>query len=532
MSGSLSHRFTHGNSGFIMPGTYEHDNVVGGPKREREMIQLAKHQIVAQREAGREIAMSNIAGSQMISDEISRQTLDLTSSLSNMEAGISREISESSNRISTSIEGFGDLLCVEMSEIKWELAQQSKTLENILAVLQQSRNSEAKQLVKQGVRHYVNAEYAAAEERFLKALEFDTTDFQVLYNLGFIELHKNNFNESLKFFEKSLKLPDTLDHNHEALILSTIARLYYVEKNFSKAFDYQKRSRDIDRNINKVSETKDGANNYKMAVYAAHNGDKKSAIEHLKNSILSDKTYFSKSIIDKDLEIIRDEVKSFISSFVVDFKSVVSSNITKAKETIDRLDEDVLKAFKDAKQCTKHYNDIQENQLNFSYLHDIFKFSERFIFALNNSNEYAQSVLRNKQKLLELKSKLEQIENELKIKQKDASSEDINRYWNSIWHSDFNAYIAAVLGFFIVFYFGTFFYGLVGAAVFAGVAAFVNNTYTTLWAEAKEKNEKRISELQSLVLKKTNLTNDLSRSMNKMDKSIYSLREHLNKNHI
>jgi Flp pilus assembly protein TadD len=50
---------------------------------------------------------------------------------------------------------------------------------SILEALLNSRNKEAQELVRQGLRLYVNAEYGDAEELFQKAFQYDPTDLKI-----------------------------------------------------------------------------------------------------------------------------------------------------------------------------------------------------------------------------------------------------------------------------------------------------------------------------------------------------------------
>ncbi|PIQ44876.1 MAG: hypothetical protein COW04_10630 [Deltaproteobacteria bacterium CG12_big_fil_rev_8_21_14_0_65_43_10] len=153
------------------------------------MLQLAQHQIEVQKAASRAVVQSNIAGAQIISNEIAQQTRILE----NMIGGMTLGIAAAADQISDSIDILGDRLCAELAEIRWQLSQQNESLEKILDLLRNSRNNEAQQLVKQGVRHYVHGEYLESEERFRKALDFDTTDYQVLMNLAYTPIFAERF---------------------------------------------------------------------------------------------------------------------------------------------------------------------------------------------------------------------------------------------------------------------------------------------------------------------------------------------------
>ena len=113
-----------------------------GPRRQRQLIALAQQQLEAQKVAAREIASSNLASAEMIANSINQQSDALTSA-----------IGEAASDITVAVACLGDRICASLDEIKWQLAQMGKTLDGILATLLDSRNNEAQQLVRQGVRH-------------------------------------------------------------------------------------------------------------------------------------------------------------------------------------------------------------------------------------------------------------------------------------------------------------------------------------------------------------------------------------------
>jgi len=231
MSRSLIDRYTYGHSSWPAPFTPEAEILLENPRRQNEMLQLAQHQIEVQKAASRAVVQSNIAGAQIISNEIAQQTRILE----NMIGGMTLGIAAAADQISDSIDILGDRLCAELAEIRWQLSQQNESLEKILDLLRNSRNNEAQQLVKQGVRHYVHGEYLESEERFRKALDFDTTDYQVLMNLAYIEMHKGNSETASTFFKKSLNLPENLDSHSKARTLWALGRLSYAENDYQNA---------------------------------------------------------------------------------------------------------------------------------------------------------------------------------------------------------------------------------------------------------------------------------------------------------
>lgn len=320
MTQSLSQRYHYGNSAWPNPFTPEAELIYETPRREIEMIHLAKQQIKAQNDAGREIAKSNLIGAQVIAKEIELQTLALESTINQVGGRITESVALAANQISDAIEILGDRICIELSEIKWQLTQQNVTLENILATLQETRNNEAKQLVKQGLRHYVNAEFEEAEDRLKLALSFDTTDYQVLMNLAFIEIHKDNSSQALNYFLKALSLPENLDSSSKARTLWALARLYYAKEDFNKAYAHAKEAFKYDDNS-------DPAILYSFAVYETLIGEKSCALIKIEQSILKNPSYFTRCSVDPDLKSIKGDILELLGKLSSDAESAAKQKV-------------------------------------------------------------------------------------------------------------------------------------------------------------------------------------------------------------
>ncbi|MDI6777521.1 MAG: hypothetical protein QMD03_09885 [Syntrophales bacterium] len=302
MPSSLMHRYTYGNSEWPSVFSPEGEIVYKGPRREREMILLAQKQIQAQYETGRGIALSQLAGAKVISAEIMKQTAVLEMGFTRMESALG----EFAGDISNSINELGDRLSADLSEIKWQLAQQEESLREILAVLRDSRNNEAQQLLRQGLRHYTKGEFAEAEERFCRALDYDTTDYQVLMNLAFIEMHKENADDAYRFFDKALSLPETLDPESRFRTLWATARLYYAQGNYEMAYKYA------------IEALKHGKKNrpkelFIAGTYAALSGKTPIALKEIEEAIDQDCTLFTLSTSYPDLQSVHQEVIGLLS---------------------------------------------------------------------------------------------------------------------------------------------------------------------------------------------------------------------------
>ena len=301
MNRSLVDTFYYGHGDWPSPFSPLADSVYNQPVREMQMVHIARQQLAAQERARKDILKSNIAGAQIIACEMERQTQALDGAIQGMGKQVTDAIGASADQVTGAIEELGQALCMELSEIRWQLAQQSATLDKILEILSESRSNETRQLVRQGLRHYLNGEYTEAEERFRKALDFDTTDYQLLMNLAFISLHKNEADEAFSFFKKALSLPEDLDDASKARNLWATARLFYSQKDFPQAQVYAEKAL-------RYEQVAKAEGLFKLGVYEALAGQEDKAIGSLRNAIDMDRALFGRCAVEPDLLVIQDRV--------------------------------------------------------------------------------------------------------------------------------------------------------------------------------------------------------------------------------
>ena len=317
MKSSLStiDRFMYGNAdivygdtvGFNTQDRVKREFLEESPKRQRALITLAKKQIDSQEEAARTIAASNIAGAQMVSAQIQQQTHQLQHAFEQVGAMLSNEIASAADQISYTVEALGATLSMELAEIQWQMAQQNKTLERILHVLQENRNNETRQLVSQGIRLYLNQQYDKAEERFRRALDYDMTDYQVLMNLAYIEIHKEHVKDAFSYFNDAISLPEQIDEQSKSRTLWAISRLHYTQKNYEKALYYADESLKLESQAN-------ARHLFLSGSYAALAGKKQIALQKIEQAIRMDASLFAIAAVEPDLEAIRQDVLTLLGS--------------------------------------------------------------------------------------------------------------------------------------------------------------------------------------------------------------------------
>lgn len=306
---SLLERYTYGQSEWVLPyGDVKtrmlDEMLTDGPERQNQMINLARRQLEAQRVASQEIAASQIEGARIVAAEVAHSADVISQSIDDASREIGRGIATATEQINGSIQSLETVLCVELSEIKWQLVQQSGQLENILNVLRNSRKNEAQQLLQQGLRHYINGEYAEAEERFQLALGYDSTDYQVLMNLGYISIHKDDTDGAHKFFKKALTLPESLDANSQSRPLWAMSKLFHAQDDLVNAHTWATKAHEKSESPEQL---------FIASCYLALIGRFDDAWKGLEQAVEHDVRLFARAAIEPLLESVRDHVLLFLA---------------------------------------------------------------------------------------------------------------------------------------------------------------------------------------------------------------------------
>ena len=344
------------------PGPYTNtaELFYAGPKHQRQMIALADRQIQAQKAAAVEIAASNIEAAEVIACEISQQTDLLATTIVKMGSQLSSDIR-------WAVANLGDRICGSLDEIRWQLAQQGETLSRILTTLLNNRNNEAKQLVHQGRRHMDNGEYAEAEERFGLALKYDTTDYQVLLSLAFIEIHKNSAEAAFGYFRKSLTLPDSLDDEERARALWALARLHYTEYQYNKALEIAEQALALEKSPTGVSL-------FTVGVYAALAGNTDKCLNKIRSAIDAEATFFVKTAVDPDLENVRPRVLQLLSEIAARAYANTRKQINSLREAFEKsMKGSFVSSYRDLLEKARQYLEQAEAKLKSASYTDCLK---------------------------------------------------------------------------------------------------------------------------------------------------------------
>ncbi|OQX19244.1 MAG: hypothetical protein BWK75_05875 [Candidatus Altiarchaeales archaeon A3] len=302
MNTSLAERYTYGvgssqlqfNDGELVGASA--DFFYGIPERQKEMIGLMQTQIKLQKTATDDIVGSNIASAEIIASEIEEQT-----------SAMEYAVKTSADRVLYKLEDLEDSICGELSKVSWELAQigniLSKKLSDIITILKSPRKTEASELTQQGVRHLANNEISEAEDRLMKALEKDTTDYVTLMNLGFLYVQKNQADDAIKFFNKAITLSPNIDDHQKSYTLWCISRVLYATSQYKECCRIAQESVNLDTTPKKI---------YSLGVYKIIAGYKSEGFELLNKAISQDVSFFALTATDPDLKEYKNDVLAFL----------------------------------------------------------------------------------------------------------------------------------------------------------------------------------------------------------------------------
>ncbi len=225
MSGSLIQRYTYGNFATypVQPAEAAWE-LFRFSARHREVIQLAHEQIAVQRRAAGAIAQSNERSATLICREIEEQTRRLEEA-----------VRQGAYAIVGAVDDLGRQVVGELGEIRWGLMQLRPKAGQMPGVLAPSRPTQATELLSQGVRNLNNDKLEQAEERFLRALDYDNTDYQILMNLRSVALRRGDAERAIGYLKDALTLPESLDKESKAEALWSLARIHYTQEAYAEA---------------------------------------------------------------------------------------------------------------------------------------------------------------------------------------------------------------------------------------------------------------------------------------------------------
>lgn len=304
--------------------------VYEAPGQQSRMISLLESQIEAQETAAQEIRSAAVDASSIIANELSHSADELRSAVSDLSTDLVDSIQQATNVIGREIDLWGNRVCASLLLIGWLSVQQSLRFSAVLGVLLNSRSNEARQLVKQGLRHLEVAEYSEAEERFALALSYDSTDYQALLNLAFVKAQQGDSSAAHTYFRKSVTLPENLDSTAKERGLWAWARLHYADGHYDSALETAQQAVSLQQRPT-------GDALFTICVYAGLKGDLALCISSLNRAIEIDPTFFARAAVEPDLETVRPQIIRLLSDLGTRAQVEAKAAYEQTKQSFARL---------------------------------------------------------------------------------------------------------------------------------------------------------------------------------------------------
>ena len=304
---SLLERYTYGI--FVDPpaGSPEADFFLGGPARERELVALARSQLVLTQEAISAVSRAGRNTAAVFRNELERQSAEL-----------SEQLRRGSESVVSTIDNLADRVSAELGEIRWQLVQLQETSDEIREILRHPRSTQAQELVQQGVRNLNADRLEQAEDRFLRALDFDNTDYQVLMNLSSIELRKGNADKACSYLRDAFSLPPNLSSRARAEALWSLARVRYANKHYVSAAKVAHQSLQLLSNPRR---------RFQYGVYLILATSARQGLSTLERAIRQDSGIFAVAASSRDLTAHRREIDSLLDSLANEALSRLQSQL-------------------------------------------------------------------------------------------------------------------------------------------------------------------------------------------------------------
>lgn len=270
-----------------MPGTYEHDFFIGMPFSLREANKLST-QIVKNQQSNLALLRSTHAENVMALNEIAGG-IDV----------LARAVDNGFDRLGDAVYFLEESLRTELGGIKWVLAQMDSKFAQLLHLVQFPRETEAGELIGDGLKAMATGNLDDAEHCLGEAVEKKRTSFQAHLNLGFVFLHKGSTAGALKHFKKAVDYAPQ-DNDTDILALENLARAHFAAQDFKAAHETMERAWELRR----ARQCWSDGSAYRSAVYTALSGHEDGAIKRVLTLCVREPKYFAIAATDQDFSSI------------------------------------------------------------------------------------------------------------------------------------------------------------------------------------------------------------------------------------
>lgn len=254
------------------------------------------------------------------------------------------------NRLSEQLSSLTDIVEWGLTDIIWELHKQQDLISSIDETLKSPLQTQANELriIAEELRNRNVLD--ESEKRFLQSLNKNPLDFRTYVGLAHTYLKNCKFNLARDILEKSLphapKGLIQIENSQEEIdprsyCYNIIARTYYCEGNYSRAFDSSGLAIKLSPGYHEAQ--------FEYARYAALLSDTKSCISSLKTAISCNPKYFVLAQKNKDMKLCHSEITQLLNSLMADISNKKLSilketriNINQVNKIIEELNDSVL----------------------------------------------------------------------------------------------------------------------------------------------------------------------------------------------
>jgi tetratricopeptide (TPR) repeat protein len=290
---SLAQRFVAGSNRIHVTIPEQSAFFIGMPRSVKEVENVSRALLAAHEETFQEL-QRGFAENAMALNEISGE-------LSSLRFAVSEGFHELSDAV-VHLEG---TLCAELGEVKWVLGQMDGKLGELVHLVKFPRETEARELVEDGVKALAAGHLDDAEYCLAKAVETKRTSFQGNMNLAFVFLHKDDAEHAIAHFRKAADYaPAAEKDGAKVLALENLARSYFAASNFAAARATIEqalalRAQHEDRSLH---------SEYQHATYCAQLNDAPTASSTVVSLCQAKSTFFTMAATDSDFEPIRSHL--------------------------------------------------------------------------------------------------------------------------------------------------------------------------------------------------------------------------------
>jgi tetratricopeptide (TPR) repeat protein len=238
------------------------------------------------------------------------------------------------DEVSTAILRLEDVMAYQLSEIRMVLGQIDDHLGALVRLVKFPRETEAAELVGDGLKAMIAGNWDDAEACFTSAIQRKRTHFQAHANLAFVYLRLGMGDAAVNHFQKACDyVPDECEPQVKHLAHKNLARALFA------TYKYEKAVAAIERSIAMLErpEDVDPQTRYAYVVYLALAGSTVKAMTELRLLCNNHPRFFAIAYIDKDLEPLRVHVVDVLDDLASEECRLAKADLGETRHQLARV---------------------------------------------------------------------------------------------------------------------------------------------------------------------------------------------------